>query len=174
MRSTIETERLILRPLEFADAARIARFTSDPEVACMVGAIPLPHPRICVEGWILITKARKPLGADHVYGVELPGEGLIGCVGAHERKGGAIEVGYWFARSYWGHGYATEATRAIALAARELGPVGAGHFVDNPASGRVLEKAGFAYTGEIEQRFSIARGAKVDTRLMALRPDAIH
>ena len=174
MRSTLETERLILRPLEFADAARIARFTSDPEVARMVGAIPLPHPRICVEGWILIMKARQPLGTDHVFGVELPGEGLIGCVGAHERRGGVIEVGYWFARPYWGCGYATEATRAVAQAARDLGRVMAAHFVDNPASGRVLEKVGFAYTGEIEQRFSLARGEKVDTRLMALRAQAAN
>jgi RimJ/RimL family protein N-acetyltransferase len=174
MRTTMETERLVLRPLDFADATRIARFTSDPEVARMVGAIPAPHPRICVEGWILILKARKPLGMDHVFGVELPGEGLIGCVGAHERKGGAIEVGYWIARPFWGQGYATEATRAIAAAARDLGPVTAGHFVDNLASGRVLEKAGFAYTGEVEQRFSLARGVKVDTRLMALRANAVH
>ena len=42
----------------------------------------------------------------------------------------------------------------------------AGHFADNPASGRVLEKAGFLYTGEVRPKFSIARGADADTRMM--------
>lgn len=175
MRTTIETERLILRPIELADAQRVAAFTSDPAVARMVGMIPLPNPKIAAEGWILIMHARRPLGRDHVFGVELPGEGLIGCVGAHAKKQGEIEIGYWFGRPYWGRGFASESARALAEAARELGQVTAGHFVDNPASGRVLEKAGFAYTGAIEPRFSLARGVKVDCRLMVLPESAtIH
>jgi RimJ/RimL family protein N-acetyltransferase len=42
----------------------------------------------------------------------------------------------------------------------------AGHFSDNPASGRVLEKAGFLYTGEVRKGFSRARGAEAATRRM--------
>jgi len=42
----------------------------------------------------------------------------------------------------------------------------AGHFVDNPASGRVLSKAGFVYTGEIVQQFSMARGERVLSKRM--------
>jgi len=41
-----------------------------------------------------------------------------------------------------------------------------GHFADNPASGRVLEKAGFLYTGEVQSRRSTARGAAAPTRMM--------
>jgi RimJ/RimL family protein N-acetyltransferase len=41
-----------------------------------------------------------------------------------------------------------------------------GHFVDNPASGRVLEKAGFLYTGVVEPQFSLGRDCNVETRLM--------
>jgi RimJ/RimL family protein N-acetyltransferase len=44
--------------------------------------------------------------------------------------------------------------------------VASGHFADNPASGRVLEKAGFLYTGDIERRYSRARAEAVDTRMM--------
>jgi RimJ/RimL family protein N-acetyltransferase len=43
----------------------------------------------------------------------------------------------------------------------------AGHFADNPASGRVLEKAGFLYTGERRRRFSLSRGEPVETRMMS-------
>ena len=43
----------------------------------------------------------------------------------------------------------------------------AGHFADNPASGQVLCKAGFLYTGDVELRPSAARGrADVPTRMM--------
>ncbi len=41
-----------------------------------------------------------------------------------------------------------------------------GHFDDNPASGRVLIKAGFLPTGEIRWRFSLARGEAARTRMM--------
>jgi RimJ/RimL family protein N-acetyltransferase len=169
MRGTIPTERLILRPLELADARRIAALAAAPEVARMVASIPLPFPHICAEGWILILKARAPLGLDHVYAVERPGEGIIGCIGAHRRPtGGPAEFGYWIGRPYWGCGFATEAARAAAGEARGHWALRAGHFVDNPASGRVLEKAGFCYTGATELRFSLARAAKTETRLMEL------
>ncbi|MBI1186172.1 MAG: GNAT family N-acetyltransferase [Alphaproteobacteria bacterium] len=164
------TQRLVLRPLELTDAPRVSRFTSDPAVARNVGMIPLPHPRICAEGWILIMKARAPLARDFPYAVDLPGEGMIGCIGVHvrEAEGPAHELGYWFGRPYWGEGFATEAARRLADAARPLGRVVAGHYLDNPASGRVLEKAGFVYSGGVEKRYSLARAAKVDTRMMAL------
>ncbi|MGE3251605.1 MAG: GNAT family N-acetyltransferase [Hyphomonadaceae bacterium] len=168
MLDTIATERLLLRPLKLADAPRVARFTSDIDVARMVSMIPAPNPLVAAEGWILIDKARRPLKRDFVFAVERPGEGLIGVTGAHLRGTEEVEIGYWFGRPFWGQGFATEAARALASAARELGRVVAGHFIDNPASGRVLQKAGFDYTGIVEPRFSLARKAKVDTRLMAL------
>ena len=42
----------------------------------------------------------------------------------------------------------------------------AGHFADNPASGQVLVKAGFLYTGVVEHKPSTARGESVPTRMM--------
>jgi RimJ/RimL family protein N-acetyltransferase len=43
------------------------------------------------------------------------------------------------------------------------------HFIDNPASGRVLDKLGFESTGLIAPRMSCARGEEVPARLMRLR-----
>ena len=167
MQGEITTERLSLRPLHLADAPRVAELTSDAAVARNVGMIPVPHPAICAEGWIAILKARASLRADHVYAVTAPDEDLIGCVGARARGDGIFEIGYWFGRAYWGRGYASEAAGAVAAGARALGALVAGHYEDNPASGRVLEKIGFAYTGEVQQRFSLARKEKVPTRMMA-------
>jgi RimJ/RimL family protein N-acetyltransferase len=169
MRAELRTERLRLRELGLADAQRISEFTSEPEVARNTSRIPLPNPPVAVEGWMITLFARAPLGLDHVRAIEADGE-LVGLIGAHGELGwgggGAIEIGYWIGKPYWGRGYATEALRAFVFEATELGALEAGHFADNPASGRVLERAGFVYTGETSPIFSLARGEQVPCRRM--------
>lgn len=171
MARAIRTERLFLRAPTGADAARVGKLSRDKDVARMVTQMPFPQPDIAAEGFLLIMEAREGLGSDHVFAIELEDEGIIGMCGSHARGEAGIEIGYWLGRPYWGMGYATEAARAVTAHAVALdrGPVVAGHFHDNPASGRVLEKAGFVYTGEVAQRFSLARGGKVDTRMMEHR-----
>ena len=87
------------------------------------------------------------------------GSAVIGCVWLESRDQ-QIELGCWIARGHWGHGYATEAVRATLSVARALGHgrILARHFHDDPASARVLEKAGFSRTGKRPNRFSPARG----------------
>jgi RimJ/RimL family protein N-acetyltransferase len=105
--------------------------------------------------------------------VTLPGVGVIGSAGMGEHEGEA-EIGYWIARDHWGRGYATEAAAAVLRIARTLGHrrVRAGHFADNPASGKVLRKLGFVPTGRPGQRFSAARGHAVDSVEYALDLEA--
>jgi RimJ/RimL family protein N-acetyltransferase len=162
---TIETRRLGLRPLRMSDAQRVALFCNDPGVGRNLAMTPLPYLTAAAEGWIMTLSARAPRGEEHVRAVELPGEGLIGVVGAHAKEG-AFEVGYWYGRPYWGQGFATEALRGFVAEARALGALKSGHFADNPASGRVLEKSGFAYTGETEEMFSLGRGARAPCKRM--------
>lgn len=159
----IETERLILRAVTYADTKRIALFLADPCVSRMVSSVPDPYPAIAAEGWLMTMRARAHLGEDFVFAIELPGEGLIGVIGLHKRNG-KFMIGYWVGKPYWGAGYATEALRAFVAEAQVVGDLEADHFVDNPASGRVLEKAGFKPTGVIEPAFSLARGEKAPLR----------
>jgi len=172
MRDVIEigTPRLKLRRLRMSDAQRIAQFCDDPGVGRNLAQTPLPYLPVAAEGWILINAARASRGTDFVYAVELPGEGLIGAIGAHARGEGGFEVGYWFGRPYWGQGFATEAATAFVSEANKLGALNAGHFVDNPASGRVLSKVGFAYTGETLPMFSLGRGESVGCKRMRYVP----
>ncbi|MBS0384486.1 MAG: GNAT family N-acetyltransferase [Proteobacteria bacterium] len=158
----IETRRLKLRPIAMSDAPRIARFCDDPGVGRMLAMTPLPYLEAAAEGWIMTLKARAPLERECVFAVERAGEGLIGVVGAHRGERDEVEIGYWFGRPYWGRGFGSEAVCAFVAQAQALGPLAAGHFVDNPASGRVLEKVGFAYTGETRRMFSMGRGESVD------------
>ena len=79
-------------------------------------------------------------------------------------------MGYWIARAHWGHGFATEASIALIDIARtlRLDRLEASHFLDNPASGRVLEKLGFAPIGITAPRMSCARAAEAPARLLRL------
>jgi RimJ/RimL family protein N-acetyltransferase len=83
-------------------------------------------------------------------------------------------MGYWIAKLFWGRGYATEACSALVEIARALGlgRLEGSHFVDNPASARVLEKLGFEPLGIIAPRMSCARGIEVAARLMRLQLEA--
>ncbi|GFZ99455.1 N-acetyltransferase [Blastomonas marina] len=94
---------------------------------------------------------------------------LVGCIGIDERAGES-ELGYWIASEFWGQGYATEAALAVLEIARLCGhrDLVAGHFVDNPASGRVLEKVGFLPTGEVSERHSAGRGTVAPCKHYAL------
>ena len=65
-----------------------------------------------------------------------------------------LALGYYLAPTHWGFGLATEASRAIldyGFDVAGFASVTAGHFVKNPASGRVLGKLGFVETSRGER-----------------------
>lgn len=97
------------------------------------------------------------------------GTRLIGSVGL-SRDGDDVQLGYWIGRPFWGQGFATEASRAVLSLAKALGHkrLVASHFVDNPASGRVLRKLGFCPTGVVRDRFSLGRGGDAPACLLEL------
>jgi RimJ/RimL family protein N-acetyltransferase len=99
---------------------------------------------------------------------------LVGSCGLARRPSGAVEMGYWIARPFWRQGFASEACGALVDIARTLllSSLEGSHFIDNPASSRVLEKLGFEPIGIIAPRMSCARGEEVPARLMRLRLSA--
>jgi RimJ/RimL family protein N-acetyltransferase len=164
----IETARLVLRAPTASDAPRLAPLIDDFDIARMTTRIPHPYGLADAEAFLAGQQAIDG-GIDRTLHVETQAGELIGAVGAHLRDGPFPEIGYWIAREHWGRGYATEAAAAIRDWARRMfgcRAIVAGHFADNPASGRVLEKCGFLYTGAVQQRFSLARGDEAATRMM--------
>ncbi len=163
----ITTERLVLRAPQVADAEAIAAYVGDLEVARMLSPVPHPYTREDAEAFVARCADLPP--DQRVFAVA-DRDGFAGLLGFQRENGERLcEVGYWFGRPHWGRGYATEALRAaLARAAQGWGvrALLSGHFVDNPASGRVLEKAGFLYTGDRRPRISLARGEEVETRMM--------
>lgn len=164
----LQTSRLVLRPVAPADAAPMTPLAADAGVARMTTSIPHPFNQDMAEGFI----ARKR-AADHarevVLAIERADGVFMGVLGIHPTDGRAPELGYWIGRPFWGAGYMTEAVTAALVWARDSWGrrvLTSGHFADNDASGRVLAKAGFLYTGEVEPRFSVARGEEAATRMM--------
>jgi RimJ/RimL family protein N-acetyltransferase len=157
----IRSERLFLRPAWPEDWEAIYAGIAEEAVVRKLARAPWPYlPEHAREFAARQQDKRFP----HFL-VTLPGSGVIGGIGIHADEEGATELGYWIARPHWGRGYASEAARAVLNLARTLGHtrVVAGHFVDNPASGRVLSKAGFVRTGRCTPRFSLGRGCEVDS-----------
>ncbi len=164
----IVTARLRLRPLAPPDAARIAVLADDRELARQTAKLPHPYRREDADAFIAVELSADWPGVS--FAVELPGEGLVGVMGFKPEDGSSLmDFGYWLGRPYWGGGLATEAARAALGWARDgwgRRALQAGHFADNPASGRVLEKAGFLYTGVRRPYASVARGGMSESREM--------
>ena len=163
---SIQTPRLTLRRPVRGDAERIAGLVDDFDVARMTTRIPHPYGEDGPRAFWSLAQASPGL---ELLVIDLVGEGAVGSIGLADKGGILPEVGYWLGRPYWGEGLATEAVAALlrwAHAACGQRGLFAGHFADNPASGRVLEKAGFLYTGEVQGRFSLARDEVAPTRMM--------
>lgn len=157
------TARLLLRPGWMEDAPKLTAAIGDPAVLRNLTHAPSPYGLADAQQFLAMPQdPRLPrlLAFSRTQGAPR----LVGGCGLHLGADGMPELGYWIARPYWGLGFATEAARAVLGMARAngIGQLRGGHFVDNPASGNVLRKIGFNYTGRVERRFSVARGEDVD------------
>ena len=168
----LRTQRLTLRGLEAADAPTIARLANDYDIARMTAGI--PHPFAVEHASAFIARMeRRDADREAVFAIDGEGNGLLGVVGLHpsSRPAGRKSATGW-AVPFWGRpAYATEAQPRRSWPGPKFGAdwgrrfIVSGHFADNPASGQVLCKAGFLYTGEVVGRFSVARGEPAPTRM---------
>jgi RimJ/RimL family protein N-acetyltransferase len=163
--------RLILRPLSPDDAAHFAHLLGDDHAALQqMAQMPDPCTESAARAWIV---SRLGPGA-HVFAiVQRQGGVFLGVVGF----GGSPampEMGYWIGKPYRARGYATEAIGCLCDHARDIGVprIHADTFPDNPASARVLAKAGFVTLGMVERIFP-ARGGRRELfrHVRALAPD---
>lgn len=164
------TPRLLLRPGFAEDAAALADAIAHQAIARNLANVPWPYSIGDAEAFL--AAPRDPiLPPLLIFERTEEAPRLVGACGLSRRPSGAVEVGYWIARHAWGRGFATEACGALVEIARtlKLFSLEGSHFIDNPASARVLEKLGFEPLGIIAPRMSCARGEEVPARLMRLQ-----
>ena len=145
----IETQRLWLRWPRASDIASLTSIASLAHVAQMTALIPHPYPPGEAERFIMKARAENANGTALILAItkKRSARQTIGLIGAHVTAAD-IELGYMLAPQYWGKGLATEAVKALANTVFSLtraSRIHANSRVNNIASRRVLEKAGFAF-----------------------------
>lgn len=144
MSKPIKTRRLVLRELDDSDAPELARLAGDWDIARMTARIPYPYSEELAREWMATLSP-----GEFVRAVTLDGA-LIGAVGYVPNDDRSAEIGYWIGRPWWGHGYASEAARALVRHCFTTGGfkrLTCCHFDDNHASARVIRKLGFRPSG---------------------------
>src|SRR5215211_3542454 len=163
------TPRLLLRPGWAEDAPALAQAISDEMIVRNLATAPWPYGLRDAEAFL--AQPRDPALPSFLIFERTDGAPrLVGSCGLGRRPSGAVELGYWVARPYWGRGIATEASKALLeiAGALRLPRLQASHFLDNPASGRVLEKLGFEPVGITAPRMSCARGRDASAKLFRI------
>jgi RimJ/RimL family protein N-acetyltransferase len=142
-----------LRKFRIDDAESLSRYANNFNVSrYLTDAFPYPYTIEDAREFIL--KLANDPGLT-IFAIEVNNE-ASGAIGVHpqsdiHRKN--AELGYWLAEPYWGYGIVTRAVQEIVEIAFEkhnINRIFARPFSNNPASQRVLEKAGF----NLEGRFS--------------------
>lgn len=153
---TLSTDRLKLRPYEPDDAPCLTELVSRRDIAATTLNIPHPYPDDAAARFINRVREQYSKSEGVNWAICLCESGaLIGGIGlgftaVHRRA----ELGYWIDPGRWGRGYATEASRAVIRLGFEtlcLHRIDAHYMAHNPASGRVLLKAGMKHEGTLRQ-----------------------
>lgn len=155
------SDRLLLRPIWPEDWQGVLAGIADEGVVRNLARAPWPYAEADARKFVALPV--DPMFPRFLVTRAFDAQ-VVGCIGIDPAPDAeaATELGYWIARPFWGQGFATEAGAAVIEIARTLGhcDLVASHFLDNPASGRVLAKLGFEPTGRVVARHSCGRGEK--------------
>lgn len=165
----LHTPRLTLRQIRPDDARDLFAWMGDPEVCRWERWT--PHESADYSRGYIMAVYRYDDIRFYYWGIELDGR-LIGsiCVVNVDDFDEKAVMGYCLAREYWSRGYTTEAAREVLrFMFQEVGinRVEASHSINNPASGRVLEKAGFRPEGLAKEYYRSNEGFQ-DSRLFGI------
>ena len=176
---TIETHRLVLRPFTIDDADDMfSNWASDPEVTRFLTWPPHSSAdvtRMVLNSWV----SRYGDGGYFQWAIEWKETGtVIGSIAVVKLEEAieSAEIGYCLGRKFWGRGIMPEALRAVMdylFDTVGLNRITAGHDVNNPKSGRVMEKAGMRKEGVLRASGINNQGIRDVAVWAALREDRV-
>ncbi|WP_332685795.1 GNAT family N-acetyltransferase [Devosia sp.] len=141
--ATIQTERLTLRAPVLSDLADIVAMANNPKMVETTATLPFPYADRDGLDFIQQAASSSELRAYAIAGAD---DRFMGSILFKFADGKSPELGYWLGEPHWGKGYAAEAVIGLLAATRHVPgftQIGARVLQSNPASIRVLEKAGF-------------------------------
>ncbi|MDO4217779.1 MAG: GNAT family N-acetyltransferase [Bacteroidales bacterium] len=149
----METDRILLRPWYEEDADTLFLYASNPVIGNRAGWPPHKSPDESLE------IIRTVFHNDTTWAIEnKENHRPIGCIGYMPTfdlklptQEGDVLIGYWIGQPYWNQGFCTEALRLMIeyiKTTTHIPSLISSHYIDNPASGRVMEKCGFIDIGQ--------------------------
>ena len=162
---------LILRAWRFSDADAIVRHANNRKIWLNLrDRFPYPYTDAEARAWLALRAADA--GSPHNFAIEFNAEAIggIGLEFFSDVHRLTAEIGYWLGESMWGRGFATSAVIAIteyAFGTFQLQRLQAMVYQWNPASARVLEKAGYTLEGRL--RNHIFKDNRIGDALMYAR-----
>ena len=158
-----------IRPWRLDDAESLARHANSRKVWLAVRDL-FPHPYTIQDAREFLQRATTEQ-PEMKFCIEIEGA-AVGGIGVHPGQDvhrHTATVGYWLGEEFWGRGIMTEAVTAVIDLCFENFPlrrISAEVFANNPASARVLEKAGFILEGRLKNHV-IKDGKLLDSLLYA-------
>jgi RimJ/RimL family protein N-acetyltransferase len=156
---TLETERLRLSALKATDISTIVQLANNVNIARYTRNLPYPYFEKDAIFWLNLAHQGIQGGSKLVVAIrDKASDEFMGGTGLHiNERHHRAELGYWIGEPFWGKGYVTEAAKAMidyAFDKLNLNRVQAHHMKENVGSGRVMQKAGLLYEGEmVEHEF---------------------
>lgn len=159
---TLETERLILRPIRRDDAPVVQqRFARWPVVQWLHATVPWPYPEDGAATHLAKAEAEMAAGEKHHWALVLKGaaDEPIGSISLWPYNGETPDMrGFWLAEEFWGRGLMTEAAeRVTAYAFDDLGwpvlylnnaePNAGSHRIKEKQGAVIVERQPHAYVG---------------------------
>lgn len=166
----IELGEWCIRSYSAADAESLVKYASNRRISINLrDRFPYPYARADAQAFLAAAATQQP---ESDFAIASPSE-VIGGIGFHRQTDVyrlSAEVGYWLGEPFWGRGIATRAVGAFTewvFATTPLVRLYAHVFDWNPASARVLEKAGFTLEGRM-RRSVIKNGSIIDQLLYSI------
>jgi RimJ/RimL family protein N-acetyltransferase len=162
-----------IRSVTAADADSIVKYANNRRISINLrDRFPYPYRRADAEAFLAAAMSQQP---ESDFTIASATE-AIGGIGFHRQVDVhrlSAEIGYWLGEPFWGQGIATRAVRALTewvFATSPLVRLYAHVFEWNPASARVLEKAGYTLEGRL-RRSVLKEGQLIDQLMYAIVRD---
>lgn len=164
----IETDRLIIRDLEYDDIEGMFKLDSDPEVHRFLGNKPIKTMEEAKKGIEYVRSQYEKNRIGRWAVIDKATGDFIGWSGLkyeeHVRDFPYYDIGYRFRREYWGKGIATESALAslkYGFEKLELEEIGGAADVNHAASLKILERIGLKYVDEFTYDGELCKWLKI-------------
>ncbi len=153
----IETEKLILRPVELSDAESIRLNVNNINISRYLTVVPFPYTESDATWWVNNCVSERSSKEKITFAVVIkPSSDVVGHVSFYGINliHKTAEIGYWLGESYWRRGYISQAVRAIlpyAFKELDFRRLSIRVFAENQASALLAQKLGFQFEGLLRQ-----------------------